>query len=115
MRSRNAEDQGGFTLNGQVAESLRGSRDEDVDYCGHQLNSGAHHPEFIISPPRPLAAGDLGLAAESLNTNGVTFEFRCCATRAYISAFEALRHSRWRIRRLGRGSFENLLGFEKVK
>ena len=92
MRVRITADQGGFTLNAQVAESLRGSGDEDVDFGGHQLNSRAHYPDFIISLPRALPAGQVRLAVESLNTNGVTFELWNCATRAYVSALKAQRH-----------------------
>ena len=92
MRVKIAADQGGFTLNGQVAESLRGSGDKNVDFGDHQLNSGTHDPDFNIPLPMGRPPGQARIAAESLNTNGVTFELWCCATLAYVSAFKAQRH-----------------------
>jgi hypothetical protein len=92
MRVRITADQAGFTLNGQVAESLHGSGDEDVDFGGHQLNPGTRYPDFIIPLPKALPAGEVRLAAESLYTNGGTIDLWNCATRVYVSAFKAQTH-----------------------
>ena len=53
-----AADHGGFTLKAQVAESLRASGYEVVDFGAHQLNPGDDYPDFII----PMAWA--GAAAE---------------------------------------------------
>jgi hypothetical protein len=79
-------------LKGQRAESLRGSGYDDMDLGAHHLNSGAHSSDFNIPLPVALAPGQARIAADSLNTNGVTFELWNCATRAYVSAFKAQRH-----------------------
>ncbi len=92
MRVKIAADQAGFSLKGKRVESLRGSGYDDVDLGAHDLNSGAHSPDFNIPLPVALAPGQVRIAAESLNTNGVTFELWNCATRAYGSAFKAQRH-----------------------
>ena len=51
MRVGVAADHGGFTLKGQVAELLRGSGHDVVDFGAHQLNPEDDYPDFII----PLA------------------------------------------------------------
>jgi ribose 5-phosphate isomerase B len=59
-----ASDHGGFALKAQVAESLRGSGHEVVDFGAHQLNPGDDYPDFIIPLARDVADGkvDRGLA-----------------------------------------------------
>ena len=64
-----------------------------ADFGAPQLNSGAHYPDFNIPLPITLAPGQVRFAAELLNTNVVTFELWCCATRAYVSAFKAQRRA----------------------
>ena len=59
MRVGIAADHGGFTLKGQMAESLRGSGYEVVDFGAHQLNPGDDYPDFIIPLARAVAAGKL--------------------------------------------------------
>ena len=59
MRVGIAADHGGFTLKGQVAESLRGSGHEVVDFGAHQLNPGDDYPDFIIPLARAVAAGEV--------------------------------------------------------
>jgi len=51
MRVGIAADHGGFALKGQVAESLRNSGHEVVDFGAYQLNPDDDYPDFII----PLA------------------------------------------------------------
>lgn len=62
-----------------------------ADLGAHQLNSGGHSPDFSIPVPVATTPGQVRFTAESLNTNGVTFELWCCATRAYASAFKPQR------------------------
>ena len=52
-----ASDHGGFALKVQVAELLRGSGYEVVDFGAHQLNPADDYPEFIIPLARAVAAG----------------------------------------------------------
>ena len=59
MRVGIAADHGGFALKGQVAESLRGSGHEVVDFGAHQLNPGDDYPDFIIPLARAVAAGEV--------------------------------------------------------
>ena len=59
MRVGIAADHGGFALKGQVAESLRGSGYEVVDFGAHQLNPGDDYPDFIIPLARAVAAGEV--------------------------------------------------------
>ena len=59
MRVGIAADHGGFTLKGQVAELLRGSGYEVVDFGAHQLDPEDDYPDFIIPLARAVAAGKL--------------------------------------------------------
>ena len=59
MRVGIAADHGGFTLDGEVAESLRGSGHEVVDFGEHELNPGDDYPDFIIPLARAVAAGEV--------------------------------------------------------
>ena len=64
MRVGIASDHGGFALKGQVAELLRGSGHEVVDFGAHQLDPGDDYPDFIIPLARAVADGKVerGLA-----------------------------------------------------
>jgi ribose 5-phosphate isomerase B len=64
MRVGIAADHGGFTLKEQLAESLRGSGYEVVDFGAHQMDPEDDYPDFIIPLARAVAAGevDRGLA-----------------------------------------------------
>jgi ribose 5-phosphate isomerase B len=46
-------------LKGQVAESLRGSGYEVVDFGAHQMNPEDDYPDFIIPLARAIAAGEV--------------------------------------------------------
>jgi ribose 5-phosphate isomerase B len=59
MRVGIASDHGGFALKEQVAELLRGSGNEVVDFGAHELNSGDDYPDFVIPLARALAAGQV--------------------------------------------------------
>ena len=59
MRVGIASDHGGFNLKGEIAESLRGSGYEVVDFGAHQLNPGDDCPDFIIPLARAVAAGQV--------------------------------------------------------
>ena len=54
-----AADHGGFTLKGQVADSLHGSGYEVVDFGAHQLNPRDDYPDFILPLARAVAAGEV--------------------------------------------------------
>ena len=57
MRVGIAADHGGFTLQGEVAVSLRGSGYDVVDFGAQQLAPGDDYPDFIIPLARAVAAG----------------------------------------------------------
>ena len=57
MRVGIASDHGGFVLKTQVAELLRSSGYEVVDFGAHRLNPGDDYPDFIIPLARAVAAG----------------------------------------------------------
>jgi ribose 5-phosphate isomerase B len=59
MRVGIASDHGGFSLKGQVAELLRGSGYEVVDFGAHEMNPGDDYPDFIIPLARAIAAGEV--------------------------------------------------------
>ena len=59
MRVGIAADHGGFTLKGQVAESLRSSGYEIVNFGAYQMNPGDDYPDFIIPMARAVAAGEV--------------------------------------------------------
>jgi RpiB/LacA/LacB family sugar-phosphate isomerase len=59
MRVGIASDHGGFTLKGQMAESLRASGYEVVDFGAHQLDPGDDYPDFIIPLARAVDAGEV--------------------------------------------------------
>jgi ribose 5-phosphate isomerase B len=52
-----AADHGGFVLKTQIAELLRSSGYEVVDFGAHQLNLADDYPNFIIPLARAVAAG----------------------------------------------------------
>ena len=64
MRVGIASDHGGFALKGEVAEWLRGSGHEVVDFGAHQLDPGDDYPDFVIPLARAVADGQVerGLA-----------------------------------------------------
>ena len=59
MRVGIAADHGGFTLKEQMAESLRGSGYEVMDFGANQLNLGDDYPDFVIPLARAVAAGNV--------------------------------------------------------
>ena len=59
MRVGIAADHGGFTLKGQVAELLRGSGYEVVDFGAHQLDPEDDYPDFIIPLAKAVAAKEV--------------------------------------------------------
>lgn len=59
MRVGIAADHGGFALKGQLAELLRGSGYEVVDFGAQQLNPADDYPDFIIPMARAVAAGEV--------------------------------------------------------
>jgi ribose 5-phosphate isomerase B len=59
MRVGIAGDHGGFTLKGEVAESLRESGHEVVDFGAHELHEGDDYPDFIIPLARAVASGEV--------------------------------------------------------
>ena len=64
MRVGIAAGHGGVALKEQLAESLRGSGYEVVDFGAHQLNPEDDYPDFVIPLARAVAAGkvDRGVA-----------------------------------------------------
>jgi ribose 5-phosphate isomerase B len=64
MRVGIASDHGGFALKTQVADLLRSSTYEVMDFGAHQLNPTDDYPDFIIPLARAVAAGEVerGLA-----------------------------------------------------
>jgi ribose 5-phosphate isomerase B len=59
MRVAIAADHGGFALKGQVAELLRRSGYEVVDFGAHRLDGADDYPDFIIPLARAVAAGEV--------------------------------------------------------
>jgi ribose 5-phosphate isomerase B len=59
MRVGIASDHGGFALKKQVAELLRGTGHEVVDFGAHELSPGDDYPDFVISLARAVAAGQV--------------------------------------------------------
>ena len=56
MRVGIASDHGGFTLKEQVAELLRGSSHEVVDFGAHELSPGDDYPDLVIPLAKAVAA-----------------------------------------------------------
>ena len=56
MRVGIASDHGGFALKEQVAELLRGSSHEVVDFGAHELSPGDDYPDLVIPLARAVAA-----------------------------------------------------------
>ena len=54
-----AADHGGFVLKGQIAESLRSSGYEVVDFGANQLDPGDDYPDFIIPLAFAVSEGDV--------------------------------------------------------
>ena len=59
MRIGIAADHGGFALKEQLAESLRGSGHEVVDFGAFQLDPADDYPDFIIPLARAVAAKEV--------------------------------------------------------
>ena len=64
MRIGIAADHGGFTLKEEIAESLRRSGHEVVDFGAYQLSPGDDYPDFIVPLARAVASKEVerGLA-----------------------------------------------------
>ena len=56
MRVGLASDHGGFALKEQVAELLRGSSHEVVDFGAHELSPGDDYPDLVIPLAKAVAA-----------------------------------------------------------
>jgi ribose 5-phosphate isomerase B len=56
MRVGIAADHGGFTLKAQLAESLRTSGYEVVEFGAHELNPADDYPDFIVPLAKAVAA-----------------------------------------------------------
>ena len=59
MRVGIASDHGGFALKEQLADSLRGSGYEVVDFGAHQMDPEDDYPDFITPLARAVAAGEV--------------------------------------------------------
>ena len=59
MRVGIAADHGGLTLKEQLAESLRGSKHEVVDFGAYSLDPGDDYPDFVIPLAKAIAAGEI--------------------------------------------------------
>jgi len=59
MRVGIAADHGGLTLKGQLAESLRGSGYDVVDFGAHQLDPEDDYPDFVIPLANAVALGEV--------------------------------------------------------
>ncbi|MGD0479410.1 MAG: RpiB/LacA/LacB family sugar-phosphate isomerase [Terracidiphilus sp.] len=59
MRVGIASDHGGFALKEQVAELLRSSGREVVDFGAYELRPGDDYPDFVIPLARAVAAGQV--------------------------------------------------------
>jgi ribose 5-phosphate isomerase B len=59
MRVGIASDHGDFALKGEVAESLRATGYEVVDFGAQELNPEDDYPDFIIPLARAVAAGEV--------------------------------------------------------
>lgn len=59
MRVGIASDHGGFALKEHMAELLRGSRYEIVDFGAHQLNPADDYPDFVVPLARAVASGEV--------------------------------------------------------
>ena len=59
MRVGIASDHGGFALKEQVAELLRSSGREVVDFGAYELSPGDDYPDFVIPLARAVAAGQV--------------------------------------------------------
>ncbi|MGB7546438.1 MAG: RpiB/LacA/LacB family sugar-phosphate isomerase [Terracidiphilus sp.] len=64
MRVGIASDHGGFALKEQIADLLRGSGYEVVDFGARDLSPGDDYPDYVIPLARAVAAGtvDRGVA-----------------------------------------------------
>ena len=64
MRVGIASDHGGFALKEQIADLLRGSGHEVVDFGARELSPGDDYPDYVIPLARAVAAGtvDRGVA-----------------------------------------------------
>ena len=59
MRVGIASDHGGFAPKEQIAESLRRSACEVVDFGAHELNPGDDYPDFVVPLARAVASGEV--------------------------------------------------------
>jgi ribose 5-phosphate isomerase B len=84
MRVGIAADQGGFTLKGEVAESLRGSAYEVVDFGAHQLDLDDDYPDNIVPLAKAVAAGEVkrGVALCGSGVGASIAENKICGVRA---------------------------------
>jgi ribose 5-phosphate isomerase B len=59
MRVGIASDHGGFALKEQIADLLRGSGSEVVDFGARELSPGDDYPDYVIPLAKAVAAGNV--------------------------------------------------------
>jgi len=86
MRVGIASDHGGFALKGQMAESLRASGYEVVDFGAYQLDPGDDYPDFIIPLAKAVATGQVerGVALCGSGVGASIAANKICGVRAAL-------------------------------
>lgn len=81
-----ASDHGGFALKAQMAESLRASGYEVVDFGAHQLDPGDDYPDFIIPLAKAVATGQVerGVALCGSGVGASIVANKICGVRAAL-------------------------------
>ena len=79
-----AADHGGFVLKEEIAESLRGSGHEVVDFGAYQLTPGDDSPDFVIPLARAVAAKEVerGVALCGSGVGASVAANKVCGVRA---------------------------------
>ncbi len=79
-----AADHGGFALKEELAEALRGSGHDVVDFGAYQLSPGDDYPDFIIPLARAVAAKEVerGVALCGSGVGASIAANKVCGVRA---------------------------------
>lgn len=92
MRLGIASDHDGFALKGQMAESLRASGYEAVDFGAHQLDPGDDYPDFIIPLAKAVAAGEVerGVALSGSSSSGMAAQLLDEGAASFVKSWKDL-------------------------
>jgi ribose 5-phosphate isomerase B len=122
MRVGIAADHGGLTLKAQLAEFLRGSGHDVVDFGAHDLDPKDDYPDFVVPLARAVSAGNVerGVAICGSGVGASICANKVAGVRAGLihdvfSAHQGVEDDNMNVFCLGGGVIGSALAWELLK